>query len=110
MVDTPTLAPDSAEIAHVLFLDIVGYSKESTSGQSRLLSQLNDLVSGTPTFARARGTKTVLPLPTGDGMALIFFHEVSAPACCATEIARALKAHPLAIRMGIHSGLVRRQM
>lgn len=109
MVDSPTLAPDSAEIAHVLFLDIVGYSKESTNSQSRLLSQLNELVSQTPTFARAREVKTVLPLPTGDGMALIFFHEVSAPACCATEIARALKVHPLAIRMGIHSGLVRRQ-
>src|SRR5450432_2349773 len=96
------------EIAHVLFVDIVGYSKESTTAQSRLIGELNDLVNASPTYQEAKAKERVMPLATGDGMALLFFDDVFGPARCATEVARSLSG--IKVRMGIHSGLVQRQI
>jgi len=95
------------QIGHVLFIDIVGYSKLLVNEQSGLLRELNELVSGTHEFREAEAEGKLIRLPTGDGMALVFRTEPEAPAQCAVEIARALKEHPrLALRMGIHSGPV----
>src|SRR6476619_3827803 len=93
------------QIGHVLFIDIVGYSKLLVNEQSGLLRELNELVSGTREFREAEAEGKLIRLPTGDGMALVFRTDPEAPAQCALEIARALKAHPrIALRMGIHSG------
>jgi TolB-like protein/Tfp pilus assembly protein PilF len=95
------------EIGHVLFIDIVGYSKLLLKQQSELLSELNDIVSGTSEFREAESAGKLIRLPTGDGMALVFRTNTEAPAQCAVEIARALKSHPaIQLRMGIHSGPV----
>src|SRR5213082_1054464 len=93
------------QIGHVLFIDIVGYSKLLVNQQSGLLRELNELVSGTREFREAEAEGKLIRLPTGDGMALVFRTDPEAPAQCALEIARALKEHPrIALRMGIHSG------
>jgi TolB-like protein/Tfp pilus assembly protein PilF len=95
------------EIAHVLFLDIVGYSKLLVKQQSELLRELNEIVSGTNEFRQADWAGKLIRLPTGDGMALVFRTNGEAPVECAMEIARALKSHPaIQLRMGIHSGPV----
>src|SRR5438046_8227481 len=95
------------EIAHVLFIDIVGYSKLLVKQQSELLRELNEVVSGTDEFQQAESAGKLIRLPTGDGMALVFRTNPEAPAQCAMEIARALKNHPaIQLRMGIHSGPV----
>src|SRR5438105_13639469 len=95
------------EIAHVLFIDIIGYSKLLHNQQSEVLRELNEVVRGTEQFLSADSAGTLLRLPTGDGMALIFLESPEAPAKCALEIAQALKRHPqLQVRMGIHSGPV----
>src|SRR6266536_1918903 len=95
------------EIAHVLFIDIVGYSKLLVKQQSELLRELNEVVSGTDEFQQAESAGKLIRLPTGDGMALVFRTNPEAPAQCAMEIARALKSHPaIQLRMGIHSGPV----
>src|SRR5881398_3190342 len=95
------------EIAHVLFVDIVGYSKLLHNQQSEVLRELNEVVRGTQQFRSADSAGALLRLPTGDGMALIFRESPETPAKCALEIAQALKRHPqLQVRMGIHSGLV----
>ena len=95
------------QIGHVLFIDIVGYSKLLVNEQSGLLRELNELVSGTHEFREAEAEGKLIRLPTGDGMALVFRTDPEAPAQCALEIARALKEHPqIALRMGIHSGPV----
>ena len=95
------------EIAHVLFIDIVGYSKLLLKQQSELLRELNEIVSGTTEFRHADSEGKLIRLPTGDGMALVFRTNTEAPAECAMEIARALKSHPtIQLRMGIHSGPV----
>jgi TolB-like protein len=95
------------QIGHVLFIDIVGYSKLLVNEQSGLLRELNELVSGTREFREAEAKGKLIRLPTGDGMALVFRTDPEAPAQCALEIARALKEHPrIALRMGIHSGPV----
>jgi TolB-like protein/Tfp pilus assembly protein PilF len=95
------------QIGHVLFIDIVGYSKLLVNQQSEILRELNEVVSGTNQFRESEGQQKLVRLPTGDGMALVFRASPEAPAQCALEIAHALKAHPqIALRMGIHSGPV----
>ena len=95
------------EIAHVLFIDIVGYSKLSISGQHAAIEELNQIVRGAEQFQRAEAAARLIRIPTGDGMALVFYTGPEAPAHCAAEISRALKDHPrLQLRMGIHSGPV----
>src|SRR6476619_2763968 len=99
--------PDRLQIGHVLFIDIVGYSKLLVNEQSGLLRELNEVVSGTHEFREAEAEGKLIRLPTGDGMALVFRTDPEAPAQCALEIARALKEHSrIALRMGIHSGPV----
>jgi hypothetical protein len=95
------------EIGHVLFIDVVGYSKLLVKQQSELLRELNEIVAGTNEFREADSAGKLIRLPTGDGMALVFRTDPEAPAQCAMEIARALKSHPaIPLRMGIHSGPV----
>ncbi len=95
------------EIGHVLFIDMVGYSQLSNNEQSKLLSELNAVVRGAERFRLAEAEGTLVRLPTGDGMALIFSHSPEEPARCALEISQGLKTHPeLRVRMGIHSGPV----
>src|SRR6476660_4234480 len=95
------------EIAHVLFIDIVGYSKLSVNEQHAAVEELNQIVRATEQFQKAEARSRLLKIPTGDGMALVFYTSPEAPAQCAVEISRALKEHPhLQLRMGIHSGPV----
>ena len=95
------------EIAHVLFIDIVGYSKLLINQQSRLQRELNEVVSNTDEFREADAEGKLIRLPTGDGMALVFRTNPEAAAQCALEIGRALKNCPeLQVRMGVHSGPV----
>ena len=95
------------EIAHVLFIDIVGYSKLSINEQRAAVEELNQIVRASEQFQRAEAASRLLTIPTGDGMALVFYTSQEAPAQCAVEINRALKEHPrLQLRMGIHSGPV----
>ncbi|MDQ6911480.1 MAG: hypothetical protein M3128_01230 [Verrucomicrobiota bacterium] len=94
------------EIGHVLFIDIVGYSKLLIEEQKERLHALTAIVLATPQV-RASTDEQLVRLPTGDGMALVFRQSAEEPACCAVEIARALKAHPeILVRMGVHSGPV----
>jgi TolB-like protein/Tfp pilus assembly protein PilF len=95
------------EIAHVLFIDIVGYSKLSISDQHAAIEELNQVVRASEQFQRAEAASRLTRIPTGDGMALAFYTSPEAPVQCAVEISRALKEHPrLQLRMGIHSGPV----
>jgi adenylate cyclase len=95
------------EIAHVLFIDIVGYSKLSINDQHAAVEELNRIVRASEQFQRAEATDRLIRIPTGDGMVLVFYTNPEAPAQCAVEISRALKEHPrLQVRMGIHSGPV----
>jgi adenylate cyclase len=95
------------EIAHVLFMDIVGYSKLLTDEQSEALQELNQIVRKTEAAREAEAAGQLTILPTGDGMALVFTGSVEEPAECALEISHALRAQPsLPVRMGIHSGPV----
>jgi TolB-like protein/class 3 adenylate cyclase/Tfp pilus assembly protein PilF len=95
------------EIAYVLFIDIVGYSKLLIDQQRRLLELLNEIVRGTDQFRKAEANHRLITIPTGDGMALVFYNSPEAPVECALEISRAGKAHPeLRLRMGVHSGPV----
>jgi len=95
------------EIAHVLFIDIVGYSKLSINDQNAAVEELNQVVRVSEQLQRAETASRLLKIPTGDGMALVFYTSPEMPAHCALEISRALKEHPrLHVRMGIHSGPV----
>src|SRR5437667_3122347 len=95
------------EIAHVLFIDIVGYSKLSVNEQHAAVEKLNQIVRRSEQFQRAEVASRLLKIPTGDGVALVFYTSPEAPALCAVEISRALKEYPrLQLRMGIHSGPV----
>jgi len=95
------------EIAYVLFIDIVGYSKLVTSEQRRLLELLNQIVRESEHFRSAEAKHRLLTVPTGDGMALVFYNTPQAPVECALEISSAASEHPeLQLRMGIHSGPV----
>ncbi len=95
------------EIGHVLFIDIVGYSKLLITEQSERLQKLKEIVWGTEQFRLAQAEGKLLRLPTGDGGALVFRNNPEAPVLCAMEISKELKRHPeLQVRMGIHSGPV----
>ena len=95
------------EIAYVLFVDIVGYSKLLIDQQRRSLELLNQIVRGTEQFRKADANHRLITIPTGDGMALVFYNTPEAPVECALEISRAVKEHPeLRLRMGVHSGPV----
>src|SRR5438067_7158383 len=95
------------ELAHVLFIDIVGYSKLPINEQRALVERLNEIVRGAAEFQAAEAAGRLIKIPTGDGMALIFYQNPEAPVECALEIARAVKTHAeLRLRMGIHSGPV----
>jgi len=95
------------EIGHVLFIDIVGYSKLLITEQSEQLEKLQQIVQATEQFRLAEAQAKLLRLPTGDGGALVFRNNVEAPVLCALEIAKGLKSHSeLHVRMGIHSGPV----
>src|SRR6266566_2734963 len=95
------------EIAHVLFMDVVGFSKLLINDQSEILSQLNQLVRNTPHFREAEAERDLIRLATGDGMALVFSNSAEAPVECALEISKALQRYPqIQLRMGVHSGPV----
>src|SRR5438309_2351861 len=95
------------EIAHVLFIDIVGYSKLSINEQRAAVDELNEVVRASEQFQKAEAAARLIKIPTGDGMALVFYASPEAPAQCAVEISRTLKEHPrLQLRMGVHSGPV----
>lgn len=95
------------QLAHVLFTDIVAYSTLATDEQARILRILQDVVLGTAEVGRARAQDKLITIPTGDGIALVFFNDPMAPVQCAMEIGRALKGYPeVKVRMGIHSGPV----
>ena len=96
------------EIAHVLFIDIVAYSKMATDEQRAAVDKLNQIVQATDEFRKAESEKRLLKIATGDGMALIFYHSPEDPVECALEISRAIKEQrsSLRLRMGVHSGPV----
>src|SRR5438067_6717271 len=95
------------EIGHVLFMDVVGYSKLLINEQKEAQQQLNQIVRDSEHFRAAEATGKLIKLPVGDGMALVFFNSPEAPVQCALEISEALKAYPqLKLRMGVHSGPV----
>src|SRR5436189_1947066 len=95
------------EIAHVLFIDIVGYSKLSINDQRAAIDELTQAVRTSEQFQNAEAAARLLKIPTGDGMALVFYKSPEEPVECALEISRALKDHPkIRLRMGVHSGPV----
>ena len=94
-------------IAHVLFIDVVGYSKLLVNEQREIIERLNQIVRKTPQFCKSEARGKLIRIPVGDGMALIFFQTPEEPVQCAMEIGRALKNHPqIRLRMGVHSGPV----
>src|SRR5437016_3773282 len=99
------------EIAHVLFMDIVGYSKLLMNEQSEVLQQLNQIVRNTEQFRKAEAAGKLIRIPVGDGMALVFFDSPEAPVRAAVEISEALQNYPqIQLRMGIHSGPVNEEL
>src|SRR2546430_5490957 len=102
------LPPDlPLEIAHLLLIDVVGYSRLLVNDQVESLQHLNRIVRSTDCFRAAEAKDKLIRLPTGDGMALLFFENLEQPARCALEVAQALQNHPkIQVRMGIHSGPV----
>ena len=95
------------EIAHLLFIDVVGYSKLLVNEQIELMQQLNRIVRGTECFRDAEASGKLIRLPTGDGMVLLFFRSPAQPVRCALEISQALRSQThIQLRMGIHSGPV----
>ena len=99
------MATDVAlEVAHVLFMDVVGYSKLLINDLSEVLAQLNQVVRATANFQKAEAEGKLIRLAT-DGMALIFFNNAEAPVKCAMEISQALQSYSsIQLRMGVHSG------
>src|SRR5213083_2324171 len=95
------------EIAHVLLIDVVGYSKLLVDEEIEFLQELNQIVRSTECFRAAETTGKLIRVPSGDGMALLFFHSPEEPVRCALEISKALQEHPhIQLRMGVHSGPV----
>ncbi len=105
---SPELEPDlPLEIAHLLLIDAVGYSKLLVNEQIELLQELNQIVRSTECFRTAEKTGKLIRVPTGDGMAVLFFHSPEEPVRCALEISKALQEFPhIQLRMGVHSGPV----
>jgi tRNA A-37 threonylcarbamoyl transferase component Bud32 len=104
-----TIEQPKLGMAFVLFLDIVGYSKLMMDAQAEIIDELTKIVQATDQFRRAKETDQLILLPTGDGMALVFFNDLMAPVECAVKIAQALRNHArLKLRMGVHSGPVYR--
>src|ERR1700760_524171 len=100
--------PLSLEIGHVLFIDVVGYTKLLIHEQLEHLEKLREIARATETFRAAQREGKLMRLPTGDGGALVFRTSPEEPVKCAVEIAREMKKHPeLSVRMGIHSGPVK---
>src|SRR5437667_3609546 len=98
-----------SEIAHLLLIDVVGYSKLSDNEQIELLQELNQIVRSAECFRTAAAAGKLIRVPTGDGMTLLFFRSPEEPVQCALEISGALQAHPrIQLRMGVHSGPVNR--
>src|SRR5215468_6550063 len=105
--ETPPAAPADLEleIAHLLLIDICGYSKLLANEQVESLQELARIVRGTEAFKNAEANGKLVRVPTGDGMALLFFRSPEEPVRCALEISRALQEHPhIRLRMGVHSG------
>ncbi|PYK74740.1 MAG: hypothetical protein DME39_06275, partial [Verrucomicrobia bacterium] len=104
------IGPDlPLEIAHLLLIDVTGYSKLVVDDQIKLLQELNQIVRSTECFRTAEKTGKLIRVPTGDGMALLFFHSPEEPVRCALEISKTLQEHPqIQLRMGVHSGPVNR--
>src|SRR5436305_4854486 len=97
------------EIAHRLLIAVVSYSKLLVNEQIEALEELNQIVRNTECFRAAEASGKLSRVPTGDGMALAFFHSPEEPVRCALEISRALRDHPvIRLRMGVHSGPVNR--
>src|SRR5437773_8324444 len=97
------------EIAHLLLIDVVGYSKLLVNEEIELLQELNQIVRDTECFRAAEASGKFNRVSTGDGMALLFFRSPEEPVRCALEISRALQDHPhIQVRMGVHSGPVNR--
>ncbi len=97
------------EIAHILLIDVVGYSKLLVNEEIKFLQELNQIVRSSECFRAAETTGKLIRVPAGDGMALLFFHSPEEPVRCAVEISKALQDHPhIRVRMGVHSGPVNR--
>src|SRR6266498_1651716 len=97
------------EIAHILLIDVVGYSKLLVNEQIELLQELKQIVRSSESFRAAEARGELIRVPTGDGMALVFFHSPEEPARCALEISKELQDHPsIQLRMGVHSGPISR--
>jgi TolB-like protein/Tfp pilus assembly protein PilF len=97
------------EIGHILLIDVVGYSKLLVNEQIELLQELKQIVRSTECFRAAEARGELIRVPTGDGMALVFFHSPEEPAQCALEISKVLQDHPsIRLRMGVHSGPISR--
>src|ERR1043166_1218155 len=93
------------QIAHVLFIDILAYAKMAIEDQHAAIEELNQIVQATDEFRKAETAGRLIKIPTGDGMALVFYSSLEAPVECALEISRALKQHSkLKLRMGVNSG------
>ncbi len=106
---TDAVSTRNLEIAHVLFTDIVAYSRMPMDQQERVIRVLQDTVRRTAEFTKAQASDELIRLPTGDGMALVFFGDAEAPIRCALEVSRALRQQPdIPLRMGIHTGPVYR--
>src|SRR5215213_3397984 len=111
MTLTDSSQDSTPEIAHVLFMDLVGYSKRVSGRQRQMLQQLNLIVRSTDDFRREQGANQLISRAAGDGMALAFFGDPEAPVRCALQITRALSEHSdIELRMGIHSGIVYRDI
>lgn len=109
LVNSTTPKPPALEVAHILFMDIIGYSLLSMDRQTQVLQQLQDLVCATAEFRRAQECGELISLPTGDGMALVFFRDPVAPVQCAVELSKARRDYTdIKLRIGIHSGPVYR--
>src|SRR5881409_1258366 len=109
--DTPAeTKPDlQLEIAHLLLIDVVGYSKRLVNEQIEVLQNLNQIVRASECFRDAEASDKLIRVPTGDGMALLFFRSPEEPVRCALEISKTLQDHPrIQVRMGVHSGPVNR--